>query len=625
MGPPKKRWKQEISEGVMEEDGGSYNCGPVIAKVKDLCTSLSSLPPTTSSQSTDNKDGPASSATAAAAVLADASCRVLQLKALQSRLFESIRHSEDILARQASVREKQFLTLDNLKAQEAVNIRSVEECGIPNDNDGDDDRGEEKLSSYQAEMIKLMKSASASESYHSGGNDSNGDDQCNDNNNNKSILQQLSEFLDGADICDLTQRNTIMVKLNSEFSSRKQLESTLKDRQEQLKKLQGILSSKQRFIRDLPNRLNDIEKASLPLQKLVQKESSGSNGQLQPTASLIGSDRRRRFEMAEALPKPLYSLFYQVQSCLDVLKLEAGQPDDCLPIIDLTENSNTALATAVVATTTTKDPGDASPSVVLKVPVPEVFNSGVFAYKHKKAAIITFDYDRKTDLILTSCSTENGMSHLIEELFPGDDGEDGQVTAAGASNGGKFVYQWSNYLAGLHFAPSEQTPFKMRQSTMVIMKALIRRVRAAATLNRITNSLSWNSTSNLVTHPDLKSEFEHLHQGYGRTKLSSWTKPVTPTTSRKVVYEATLVHGSEKLCLNVLIDLARYPSVPPHWTEASTDPKDETLYNETVDKILHQVNRNVAELVLPSKEHTYEWILVQQLASLVHGWDASFS
>jgi hypothetical protein len=431
----------------------------------------------------------------------------------------------------------------------------------------------------------------------------------------------------------------------------------LYERQEQLKTLQTTLSAKQKFIRDLPHRLDDIERASLPLQKLCQKEASagvvaggsggGSSnisssdnnsnpktggGQLEATTSLIGTDRRRRFEMAETLPKPLYSLFYQIQSCLDTLRIQDSFPNHCLPALEVVSSS--------ASSSLSGSSSSSSPVVVLlKIPLPDVSNSGIVTYqKSKKLATITFEYDQKTKLIVTSCSTEHGAGHLVDELFPGDDGEDGRDVAGT----GKFVFQWSNYLAGMHFVPSEQTPTKMRQSTSVIIKALIRRARAVATLNRITISLAMNS-STLVTHPDLKSEFYDIYRDYGKTKIS-WTKIPATTSSRTLMYEVMLENfGAQQLRLIVSIDLARYPSAPPHWTlspaeatrggktTSKSSPLDNdhvegvegtTLYDVVVEKILQKVNRNVSDLVLPNVEESYDWILVQQLASLAQGWNA---
>ena len=596
MGPPKKRWKVDPEMDMEEPSSHSSGCGHDIGKVKALCKSLKS-----SSSELESSD--------VATSMVVLSNQIMQLKSLQRQMLERIHRSESVLAGQAVVRNKQASALDNLKAQVAVNIRTVDECGIQktmsgDSNDecevGDGGGGGGAVSSDLKEMTKLMKSVEPTSTH-----------------------QSISEYFDGADVCDPEQREAIMSKLNSELTSRKQMERTVQERQDHLEKLRDVLSSKQKFIRELPNRLNDIERASMPLQKLCQKEATGrgghKDGQFEATALLIGSDRRRRFQMAEKLPKPLYTLFYQIQSCLDVLTIEDDYPDGSLPFLELISS--------------------ASPAVLLKVPLPDVSNSGdVTYYKAKKIVTIKFDYDHPTSLIVTTCGSDHGARHLIDELFPGDHGGDGCHIGTG-----KFVYQWSNYLAGMHFVQSEMTHTKMRQSATVVVKALIRRARAVATLNKITSNLSINS-SMLVTHPDLRLEFDDLYRGYGKTKVS-WTKHAAKSSSREITFEAKLEYGSHKLFLNVSIDIARYPSVTPHWSVVSTDTtrggqmittstpsfdgriegaQCNTLYDEKTEKLLHRVNQDVLGLILPRKEDTFDWVLVQQLVSLIQEWSASF-
>lgn len=237
------------------------------------------------------------------------------------------------------------------------------------------------------------------------------------------------------------------------------------------------------------------------------------------------------------------------------------------------------------------------------------------------------------------------MSHLVGELFPGDHGEGMMAVSNNTKIGGtggnsavreKRVYQWCNYLAGLHFPPEEQMPSKKRLSAQVIVRALMRRVRASATLHWIATNLTRHPDPLPIIHPALTLRFNDRYHVSDNAKLSSWTKS-PESRPRLVVYEACLKHRSETIHLRATIDAARYPSVPPRWSVASKagrnqqdvlesldhqQDNDSPLYNAELNKLLRDANNQAAELVLPDDETTYDWILPHQLAFLMHGWDA---
>jgi hypothetical protein len=190
----------------------------------------------------------------------------------------------------------------------------------------------------------------------------------------------------------------------------------------------------------------------------------------------------------------------------------------------------------------------------------------------------------------------------------------------------------------------------MRVSARVILRALVRRIRATATLSWILHGLSRKpSLSAIPRHPSLKDEDEE-DDGKSATRLSSWTALETTTEkgSGGFVrgYKAILQHGggkaAKKVAAKVSIDLSRYPSSIPQWKilsspnrdremeEDSLDvlrggeaPRDLPLYNEALARLEQEVNHKVDELVVPSDQTTYDWILAQQLVKIGKSWEDS--
>ena len=119
------------------------------------------------------------------------------------------------------------------------------------------------------------------------------------------------------------------------------------------------------------------------------------------------------------------------------------------------------------------------------------------------------------------------------------------------------------------------------------------------------------------------------------------------SSSNLCVYKAVLQHGngktSKKLVAQVSFDLARYPSSIPKWKifssqdekqeEDSLDllqgnregeaPQELPLYNETLARLEQDVNQKVDQLVIPSDQTTYDWVLVEQLTKIAEGWEDS--
>ena len=149
------------------------------------------------------------------------------------------------------------------------------------------------------------------------------------------------------------------------------------------------------------------------------------------TASKLGTAKRRsRLDLAKDLPKAMYTLFHQLQSCLDVMEtnegtLEAvGIVSDALPAVEVQK--------------------DSSDAVMLKIPIPTLSSGGEMSYRPKKQATVVFRYDTSLDIVLAACGADYDMGQTaIDELFPGDKGEFSWKTTNGTASG--KPYHWCNY------------------------------------------------------------------------------------------------------------------------------------------------------------------------------------
>jgi len=578
---------------------------------------------------------------------ANISITLLKLKSLQRGLLEKVRETQETLRKQALVRDRQGLQLDNLRYQRTILERSQLRS----------DAASEKAS---VEIAKLIRNCDNGNGNGNNNNNNNGNGNDNNNKEGKRTIaigndeKLLQNFL-GANWEDPSQRPAIVSKLNQEVATRKDLEKKKSDLMEDRKSKQDALAARQKLLKDLPTKLAEMERASLPLQKFFQKQSnnattttSGGNSNINSsnlslvkvTPKLGTTKRRNRLDLAKTLPSALYVLFHQLQSCLDVLEMptkNATSRDSRTPtsgeVLPTIEIETTAAAakenygTAASPSTNEEYLATAAVVVVLKIPIPTVSAGGGLTYKHKKQqASISFEYDSTSDLVLASCSADYDMGQVvIDELFPGDKGEyllPATHTATNATavafsrssdRGSARAYQWCNYLAGLHVAPAEQTAAKMHCSARVILRALSRRVRATATLSWILHGLSQKqqqqprSVRDFPVHAALKhdddDDDDNANDQEPKIKLSSWTALEDTSNKHNIrVYKAVLQRGNTAnenssakttsaatttattLTGRVCINLARYPSVIPRWKFISSPPLSSSLYENNNKK-----------------------------------------
>jgi hypothetical protein len=489
-------------------------------------------------------------------------CNFLELKSIQRLVLDKLEGSQAAIENQFKLRDQEEMKLENLKYQKTLNEHSITVCN-------------ELERSQLAQLCCDEMGIPVPET----------DD---------GMAEVFKAFL-GADPKEPENRVKISAKLNREVNTRTTLQAELKVTQQKAAALKNNLAAKRKRLHELPLKLQEMERASVPLQKFCQTFLHASKK--------LGSNRQTNLELARSLPKPLYTLYYQLQSCLDAMGSMGGSElGDHLPLLEITNNSST---------------------VVLKIHIPTVSDtSTTAAFGNIEFANIYFDFNKKWDTVTAYSSTDNGMGDLIGELFPGDTGEWTPSDDTHSSSGSKRPYNWCNYLGGLHLVPGDKAS-EMHVSTRVVVKVLIRRVRSLATLHAILPMLS-RQPNPIPVHASMQNSFSS-DDSSSVARLSSWTEEDTTEKSRNFV--ATMTYESSTISIRVHINPKRYPAVPPEVRiaqgsfgtksgSANEIGKDSELYNDRLAKLQRRVNEEVDQLVLTTDEASYDWILPHQLAEI---------
>jgi Fms-interacting protein/Thoc5 len=596
--PPKKRQRREETSSHHHQDGMDIVPGDGDTSItSQLASSPSEAQQVQQTQqyiaTLNEKLDVLEDEGSSSAVLMDASLAILGLKQLQRQIWERAQRMEHVLQQQATQGRQQQLKLENLQYQLSLNQAAVRDSSV--------------LSVEKSHLYKLAASTTnSSDSPKVAGSAEVSTDEA------ETIVHA---YLKGVDWKNPQHRGEIVAQLNQELQARQSLEQQLDQATKQLQARKDLLAAKGKLKKELPSKLADMEKASLPLQKFCQKS-------LQVTPKL-SSQRRDRLDLAKRLPKALYSLYHQLQSCLDLLALGETPhiAPESLPKLEISLDASNVIMTAVI----------------LKIPVPTVSEGGGVAYRPKQSMTVRFRYISSSDMVTALASQDFDMGSILGELFPGDTGE-WMPNAAMSSTTTLDVndlgtpYRWCNYLAGLHIAPAEQTPPKMHISAKIVVLALIKRVRATAALSYILPALL-HRPHPLPIHDQMKAKWQQEGRNHelSKIKLTSFVLDDSSAERKPHIrcYKITLKLGSATLKARVAINMARYPSVPPIWKIGDLESKSSSsleslqLYDETVVQLENHVNRNVNQMVLPADATTYEWILAQQLVELVDQWESS--
>lgn len=414
------------------------------------------------------------------------------------------------------------------------------------------------------------------------------------------VGEQLRAFLE-ANVHDPNDRQKIVGRLHQELNSRGSLERDLKLKQQELEQLQQELQNQSNFLQALPDHLTSLERASLPLQKFMATKQPQGNRDSR-CATMIGTDRQQRLELAQTLPPPLYTIFQQLQHYID-------QPAVAPPERGVSTEENVALS--VVSGNDESDK-----QVLLQLAVPDILSSS----GRSKRVSIHFYYDSTSGLVTAiprGCGNTLSQDILLDQLFPGDH----PSSLPGAVG---RPYHWCNYLAGLHLLPDAPATadegVAQRNSTRVVLRELQRRVRANATLKHILYSLHRN---HVPSPPGLSAV---SGTPTSACKLIKFVAEKPNDVSLQTRFYVTLARGEVATTVSVSLNLTTYPSESPRWTlmSASTDADPTHLYDDRLAALENYVNTSGLSALLSSfpdctegEETAYEWILVLQLRHIV--------
>jgi hypothetical protein len=562
--PPKKKLKVEttsIPTNALPDVDVKTQTDQIVTKLMDTLDTLESSDPTATTQSNSFR------------LLGGAAVSLLQLKALQRKRLEQVQETQLTLYQQAQQRRKQELQLQNLDYQKTSCQHAIQVC--------------------QTVETPFLKKLARQELDSDNEDSSSGDGD----DNNDAIIPFL-----GADPSDPTRKTAILQKLHQEIAAKTLLETELKMTQHQVATLKQILATKRKLLQELPLKLHEVERASLPLQKFCQSSRIAS--------TKLSTQRRARLDLAKSLSKPLYTLYHQLESYLgDGRIMESDKSIFKLKI-------STGIGSKAV--------------VLLQIPIPVFSADGTCSTSSsKKVATLQFEYLSELDVVTAHAHTDHDMGHVIDELFPGDTGEfhgppeqepvPVPVPVDIEKLHGK-PYSWCNYLAGLHFSPQEQEASKRYLSTRVILTSLTNRVRAMATLSFSLNSLA--RKPQMIPLPASRRQF-YENSNNSAAKLSSWTEQESAGKER--VFGATFKRKSSTLAVQVHVNVARYPAIPPHCTFAQTNVQESLtsplLFDAPLAELERHVHQNVSQFVHDDEETTYDWILTLQLAEIGKGWE----
>jgi hypothetical protein len=570
--PPKKKQKVETLPNVKTQSD------QIVAKLMDTLDTLESSDPTAGAQSSS------------ISLLGNAATSLLQLKALQRKLLEQVQETQRTLHQQAQQRRTQELQLQNLDYQKTSCQHTIQVC-----------------QTVETPFLKKLASEEL---------------ECSDNNEDSSGGgdDSIIPFL-GADPSDPTRKTVILQKLHQEIAAKTLLETQSKKAQHQAATVKQALATKRKLLQELPLKLQDVERASLPLQKFCKSSKIAS--------TKLSTQRRARLDLAKTLSKPLYTLYHQLESYID----------DGRSIMEESSGDNNSSRFKLIISSGSKQ------AVLLQIPIPVLSADGTCSTSSsKKVATLQFEYQKELDVVTAHAHTDHDMAHVIDELFPGDTGEfhrPPKVLPVETETTSGKPYSWCNYLAGLHFSPQEQEASKRYLSTRVILNCLTNRVRATATLSFLLHSLARKPQMIPLPVCRKQEQFRENNNHSAAAKLSSWTEQES-VGNKERVFGATFKRKSSTLAVQVRINVARYPAIPPHCTFAQTNAQEShgqdhgsiqellqestlasspLLFDAPLAQLERHVHQNVSEFVNDDEETTYDWILTLQLAEIAKGWE----
>jgi hypothetical protein len=415
----------------------------------------------------------------------------------------------------------------------------------------------------------------------------------------------MNHFLCGStesQMQDPAHQNKVVAFLHKELNLRGALQRDLLNAQNDLTKRKRIVQQEQGFLNEIPQKLVMIERSSVPLQKFFQSSSVSTS-----PSRFIGTDRKKRLDMARSLPAPLYAIFVQFQYELDA----QGNENVSLEIARYNKGKKSFEI----------PPHDQVVHLGFVIPdVPFRNATGATTVSKRKRVTVEFAYIHAYNLITAQAfgSEKINSPPLLEKLFPSDCGEWIGKPDDSTSLPGK-PYHWCNFLAGLHYPWPEAgaESLTIHLSTKAVVKELLKRVQSNAILTQILSSFDMKQP---VLHPTSDSSTSN-----SVSRLSNWT--LAEEYSKKFVtnYFCTVKHNAQALSARVCVDWCGYPAVRPRWTlfagpEAGSQTpgeEDTNLFSPTINQIESQVNSCIVD------EAQSDFIIASQLSLLMELWDSA--
>ena len=420
-------------------------------------------------------------------------------------------------------------------------------------------------------------------------------------------VEIMSRFLCGCaetSIQDPKNHKTIMTKLHKELNSRGSLQRDLEKAQSSLTKRKLVADKEEAFLRDIPKKLEMIEKCSIPLQEFFQESASDNS------LRLMGSDRNKRLQQAKLLPGPLYALFVQFQALLD----------------DQIQGNESVILQSASREGKGKKADEAAPDpqvVHLGFLIPDIHAKDPASGK-KKRVTVEFAYFHEYSLVTARAfggGDKINTKVLLTTLFPGDSGVwTGQLDDSTRLTG--KPYHWCNFLAGLVFA-SPMPGHIVHLSTKAVVRSIEKRVKANATLTQL---LSAFERKKLLVHPLSMDKLKGSDCG---AKLIGWTviDEGDAADEGSVSYVASIKDGSRTLTAKVLVKWCQYPAVRPVWSlcegqeawavkhgsASKLHGEANPLYSNHIGQIESRINEEADDFDLKCSD----WVISYQLIKLL--------
>ena len=313
------------------------------------------------------------------------------------------------------------------------------------------------------------------------------------------VHEIITQFL-GRDINQSKDRDTHQFLLNfiaQEMKDRENLKAELEQVKQERTKVETESESKRRFLSSLPNQLDVLEKATLPLQEYLKLRSS---------------ERKTRFARAKKLSRPLYILCCQLETYADAF----GGDDMNVEVVDAVQYTPKMTNPTSTDNAAAEETQDQETIKNVLQPDPFAVLLKLRSVKSRQGAstdlfetVIRFQFITKLNIVTAEAT---GNPRLLINLFPGDTGDslpnlstyhdlslNAHSSIIGSDEFPGRPFLWAQWLAGLLFLPDEQSE-RLEPSTKVVIRQLLRRVRAQGVLKDLLAALA-NRPNPIPIHP----------------------------------------------------------------------------------------------------------------------------